>query len=139
MRWLTLCVVATAWLTSLGTAHAGDLEDGQAYYLKACGRCHGPIVGDVVAGGRSRYLTYVMMPPYGPPLKDVFGRPAGADESFEYSAGFREATEGLVWTAETLDRFLLDSRAMIPGSTMFFKEPDAEKRRLVILYLEANS
>lgn len=139
MRWLTLLATAAMWFPALTAVRAGDLEDGKAYYFDACQQCHGPISGDVVAGGPSLLLRRAMMPIYGPSLKGVVGRPAGIEEDFEYSAGFLEATDGLVWTAETLDHFLEDSRAMVPDTSMFFREPDSGKRRQVILYLEANS
>jgi len=130
--------VIAAWLAAPAAAQAGDLEDGKAYYFDACQNCHGPISGDVVAGGPSDLLRRVMMPVYGPPLKGVVGRPAGT-EDFEYSASFLEETEDLVWTRDALDRFLENTREMVPGTSMFFREPDAEKRRQVIDYLEANS
>ena len=75
----------------------------------------------------------------GPGLHSLFGRRAGALPDFEYSAALREAgARGLVWSAETLDRYLEDPTAMIPGGRMegvWIR--DAEQRRVLIEWLAA--
>jgi cytochrome c len=44
----------------------------------------------------------------------------------------------VVWNHDTLDRWITDSQAWVPGSRMFYQQPDAEIRRQIITYLEAN-
>jgi cytochrome c2 len=77
-------------------------------------------------------------PPFGPPLRGVYGRPAGSVEGFPYSHVFKNTLQGVVWNHDTLDRWITDSQAWVPGSRMFYQQPDAEIRRQIITYLEAN-
>ena len=67
----------------------------------------------------------------GPTLRGVFGRRAGALDGFEYSLAMREAgRRGLVWTDETLDRFLEDPEEFVPGVRMTgVRLRDAGERR----------
>lgn len=80
----------------------------------------------------------VVAPPYGPPLRGVYGRPAGHIAGFNYSRAFRQKLQRVVWNRETLDTWITDSQAWVPGSLMFYKQPDPEIRRKILTYLEAN-
>jgi cytochrome c len=74
----------------------------------------------------------------GPTLRGVFGRRAGTLNGFEYSPALREAGQrGLVWTVETLDRFLEDPEELVPGVRMGgvrLRNPD--ERRAFIRWLQ---
>jgi cytochrome c len=74
----------------------------------------------------------------GPNLHGLPGRRAGTLPGFEFSRALREAgRRGLVWTDESLDRFLRDPQAAVPGTTM--APPgvrDAAERHAVIEYLK---
>jgi cytochrome c len=74
----------------------------------------------------------------GPTLRGVFGRRAGTLTGFEYSPPMREAGErGLLWTAETLDRFLEDPEEMVPGVRMGgVRLRDPDERRAFIRWLQ---
>jgi cytochrome c len=76
----------------------------------------------------------------GPSLRGLFGRRAGTLEGFDYSPALREAgARGLVWTEETLDRFLEDPEEFVPGARMggvWLREP-AERRGLIRWLTEA--
>ena len=77
----------------------------------------------------------------GPNLAGIIGRRAAALNDFEYSRALRDAgQQGLVWDRATLDRFLADPMAVIPGTAMAFPglKVDAD-REAVIGYLEARS
>ena len=74
-------------------------------------------------------------PPYGPTLRGVYGRPAGTVAGFLYSREFLKRLQGVIWTRETLDIWITDSQAWVPGSMMFYKQPDPEARRKIIAYL----
>ena len=63
------------------------------------------------------------------------GRPAGTVEGFLYSREFLKRLQGVIWTRETLDIWITDSQAWVPGSMMFYKQPDPEARRKIIAYL----
>jgi cytochrome c2 len=79
-----------------------------------------------------------VVPPFGPPLRGVIGRSAGSVEGFPYSRAFKNTLREMVWDREALDRWITDSQAWVPGSMMFYKQPDPEIRRKIITYLEAN-
>ena len=58
-------------------------------------------------------------PLQGPNLAGVIGRRAGTVPRFEYSEAMTEAgRNGLVWTEETLDRYVADPEAIVPGTAM---------------------
>lgn len=85
---------------------AGDPDAGQQVFKK-CRACHS--VGD---NAENRI---------GPILNDVVGRPAGAEAGFRYSDPMRTAAaKGLVWTPETLGKWLANPREFIPGTQMSF-------------------
>jgi cytochrome c len=74
----------------------------------------------------------------GPNLYGVFGRPAASQPAYLYSRPLRES--GLVWDAATLDRWLADPRAVVPGNRMTFSgERDPEKRKALIAFLRLRS
>ena len=73
----------------------------------------------------------------GPNLSGVVGRRAAALEGFAYSPAMRQAgARGLTWTDETLDRFLADPEAVVPGTDMFMPPMrDPAERAALIDYL----
>ena len=55
----------------------------------------------------------------GPSLYRIIGRPAAAIAGFEYSDAMRQkGADGLVWDAATLERYLSDPEAVVPGTNM---------------------
>lgn len=90
--------LAVALLVGAG-AQAGDAARGEQLYLARCGACHS--LDDNGPGPRHRGLL---------------GRRAGTQPGFEYSAALRAS--GLTWTARTLDRWLADPNALVPGNKM---------------------
>jgi len=77
----------------------------------------------------------------GPHLRCVLGRRAGTLPGFEFSPAMVDAgaARGLVWTRATLEAFLTDPEALVPGTTMGPPTlPGADDRRDVIDYLEAS-
>lgn len=55
----------------------------------------------------------------GPNLYGVYGRPMGQNSArFSYTAALREA--GGTWDAATLDAWIADPRAVVPGTNMQF-------------------
>ena len=77
-------------------------------------------------------------PPYGPSLRGVYGRQAGTVPGFAYSRAFKQILQGVVWDRSTLDVWIMDSQARVPGSMMFYKQPDPDIRRKIIAYLEVH-
>ncbi len=102
---------------------AADVERG-AQAFRACASCHSLAPGD--------HRT-------GPSLATVFGRRAATADGFQrYSAALRQS--GVVWNGKTLDAWLRDPAAFVPGNGMAFQGlPDARARADLIAYLQAVS
>lgn len=124
MRVLSI-VGVVAWIAipvPAALAESVDLGAAEAQFKKSCGTCH---VAAADAGPRQ-----------GPSLFGVVGRKAGSLPGFSYSAAFLAGDSGIVWDEGTLDRWLTDPQALIPGAIMLYKQADPDKRRLVIEYLK---
>jgi cytochrome c2 len=118
-------------------ALADDVAEGRSLYETECAYCH--FSAELPLHGRGDTPLKpipVMLATYGPKLVGIVGRAAGSDPAFNYSESFLAHTRGLVWTRSNLDRLMTDSRAMIPGTRMFYRQPDAEIRRKLLAYLE---
>ena len=101
---------------ALSLVLAGDVKAGAAIYER-CAACHS--IGEDRAGPRHCGL---------------FGRRAGSVPGFAYSDGMKRAK--IVWSAESLDRFLADPAAVVPGTPMVIaRVPDAAERADLIAYL----
>ena len=76
----------------------------------------------------------------GPNLFQIIGRPAGAITGFEYSDAMRDkAASGLVWDAATLDRYIADPDAVVPGTLMSVPPVrDEQERADLIAYLASS-
>lgn len=120
---VTLGCLALAFTLVNATACAdGDAIRGMRTFQR-CYACHSVSGDDRLSG---------------PTLRGVFGRRAGTLNGFEYSPALREAGQGgLIWTAETLDRFLKDPEEMVPGVRMGdVRLRNAEERRIFIRWLQ---
>lgn len=117
-----------AWAMSLGAgligadaSAAGDPEEG-ARVFSSCAACHALQPGE--------HRT-------GPSLAGIMGQKAGTIAGFtRYSPALKEAD--VVWTEGSLDAWLADPQAVIPGNRMTFPGiADAQARADLIAYLEA--
>lgn len=107
-----------ALATIASTAHAA--EDGAAIYDR-CRACH-----TIEANGT------------GPRHCGLFGRMAGTEPGFAYSAAMRGSR--IRWNKQTLDQFLTAPTRLVPGTFMTYAGvPDAAERQLLISYLESAS
>ncbi len=70
----------------------------------------------------------------GPKHAGVFGRSAGSVPDYRYSPALKKS--GIVWNDETLDKWLADPQALVPGTKMFFNLDSAQDRADVIEYLK---
>jgi len=75
----------------------------------------------------------------GPNLYGVYGKPMGRNsERFSYTAALRDA-DG-TWDAATLDAWIADPRAVVPGTNMQFAGmADPLDRADIIAYLKSRS
>ena len=98
----------------------GDAERGRVVFNQ-CVVCHSSSPQDV--------------PNPGPDLRGMVGRPAGSVPGFRYSRALRNARRS--WTDATLDSFIADPQAAVPGNTMPFPGlPEETDRRNLIAYLK---
>lgn len=119
---LAVSAACFAFGIALSIAPAAASEDaGRRQFLTSCGTCH-----TAEAGGRHRQ---------GPNLFGIFGRKSGQIANFKYSDALAGAD--LVWDEPTLEKWIEDSGAMLPGTNMAYRQRDPEKRRLVIDYLKS--
>lgn len=111
-----ICVAVTP------AAHAEDVDHGRRIF-QTCASCHVP---DAETNK------------YGPYLKGVFGRKAGAVPDFRYSQAMTDAgSSGLVWDDEALAAFLYSPKKKVPGTSMRFWGLWSEAEiRDVIAYLK---
>jgi cytochrome c len=70
----------------------------------------------------------------GPKHAGVFGRTAGTLPDYRYSPALQKS--GIVWDEATLDKWLADPQALVPGTKMFFNVDSAQDRADVIEYLK---
>ena len=150
MRHLVIISFVVLLVCGAGALVRAQDQDGTAgrdLYRSQCGTCHGLIAAN---GAEQRSVpparapvraamwpSVAVAPPYGPPLRGVYGRPAGSVPGFAYSRAFKKVLHGVVWDAQELDRWITDSQARVPGSIMFYTQPDPDIRRKIITYLQA--
>jgi len=94
----------TLMLLVATSAHAADAAKGSVVFNK-CKACH-----TIAAGAPNRV---------GPNLWGVLGRPIGSVPGFKYSAAY-ESRKKETWTEKSLDAYLANPKAMMPGSRMAF-------------------
>ena len=70
----------------------------------------------------------------GPKHAGLFGRTAGTVADYRYSPALQKS--GIVWDDATLDKWLADPQALVPGTKMFFNVDSAQDRADVIEYLK---
>jgi cytochrome c len=112
----TVAYLATILLTANTAQAAGDAKRGEEIY-QSCQDCHSLDENEV-----------------GPMHRGVFGRAAGAIPDYNYSDALKNAK--IVWDETTLDQWLKEPQAFIPGSRMAFRLTDAKDRADVIAYLK---
>lgn len=107
----------SAW--AQGGPAAGDPALGKVQFNK-CAACHS------IKAGENKI---------GPSLNGIVGRASHSVDGFNYSEPMKAYS--VTWDAPTLDAYLVDPRATVPGTKMIFvglKKP--EERANLIAYLE---
>ncbi|MGZ9100808.1 MAG: c-type cytochrome [Brevundimonas sp.] len=117
MFWLLFALLAAP------TPPQGAADPG-ARAFQRCSACHSLVSDEEPA----------------PRLKDIVGRRAGAVRGFAYSDAMKAAgRRGLVWDAATLERFLADPEAVVPGTSMPYQGGSAAERRTLIDWLRRSN
>jgi cytochrome c len=120
-------LLTTALAVLAGPALAQDdaeAKEAQLAFNNNCRTCH------VTREGDHRL---------GPSLYGVVGREAGSAPGYGYSSAMADAD--LVWEEATLDRFIENPNAVVPGNNMkpFSGIAEADERAKIIAHLKAES
>jgi cytochrome c len=111
-----------AAISAVAPARAdGNAKAGQVLFQERCVACH--------AAQPTRKPA--------PLLEGVYGRRAGTAPNYTYSAALRNAS--VTWDAQTLDKWLTDPPAFIPGVNMQAQVSAAQDSHNVIAYLKSIS
>jgi cytochrome c len=123
---LSLTLAATLFAGASFAEGLGDPEKG-AKVFKKCSGCH-----QVGTGAVDKV---------GPHLNGIFGSLAAEHQGYRYSKSMtRAGDDGLIWTAETLDAYLENPRALVSKTRMSFRGLKDEKDRAdVLAYLRTFS
>jgi cytochrome c len=115
---LCCLIAASLILFTFGVANAQDVDAGQQVYSQ-CAACHS-IDGSNGAG---------------PSLKGIVGSKAGDLPGFRFSRAMKNS--GIVWDAKTLDAYIANPQAAIPGNLMPYSGlTDAKQRVDLVAYLQ---
>ena len=115
---VTMASLMTLLLAASARAD-GDAARGETRFQE-CAACH-----KLEAGANE----------VGPSLHGVFMRKAGELADFRYSPAMKRS--GIIWTAETLDKYIADPQALIPANRMpYAGMATAGDRADLIAYLQ---
>lgn len=112
---VVVLATASVYAVTAPARSVGDAARGKTLY-QACMGCHSLDEDDV-----------------GPRHRGVVGRAAGSVPGYAYSPALKNSH--IVWDPDTLDRWLTNPQALVPGAKMFFAMPNAQDRADVIAFL----
>ncbi|MBO0733639.1 MAG: cytochrome c family protein [Methylocapsa sp.] len=106
---------------SAGAALAGgDAAEGEKIFNQKCKVCH------QIGEGAKNFI--------GPEQNALVGRKAGSVADFNYSEAMKSS--GITWDDTTLNEFLTNPKAKVPGTKMIFAGlPKESDRENVIAYM----
>ena len=120
IRLLALAALLAAPATYAGDAKGDAARGEQLFMASGCPACHG-----VTKEDNSKV---------GPNLVGLVGRKAGTTASL-LAPSENMKKYGVTWSAETLDEFLANPSAKVPGTAMAGVLTDPQQRADVIAYL----
>ena len=103
-----------------GGLTAGDAANGAKLFEKRCSGCHA-----------------MDHDHEGPRLQGVYGRVSGTVADFAYSDALKKAH--VVWDESSLERWLADPDAFLPGNNMDFLVSTPQERKDLVAYLKQRS
>ena len=122
MRWQSIVVLmalASSCCAGIVAAQTeGNPIKGKRLFQDRCAECHA-----ISMDGSAQ----------GPNLSSVIGRRSAAVVGFNYTKGLRKAK--LTWNEATLNKYLADPGALVPGTAMQLRVTDAEERKDLIAFL----
>ena len=117
--WISAGVSACLLPIAVGSAVAADIAAGKIIFVK-CALCH------TNEPGKNKV---------GPSLFGIVGRKSASLANYSYSDAMKKFDH--TWTPQTLDKYLPDPQAMVPGTKMIFPGiKDKTERENLIAYLE---
>ncbi len=117
-KFVGIVVAAGALFASAAVRAEGDAAAGKAAFENQCAACHTAVVGK---NG------------FGPSLAGVVGRAAGSLAGYTYTPAMTNSH--LTWDAATIDAFITNSVAKVPGTSMPVQIADAATRANIVAYL----
>lgn len=114
-----LVPLAACLSVSLACA-GGNPEKGREQYQSRCIACHSIDVNLA-----------------GPAHRGVFGAKAGSVPGFDYSPALKRSK--VIWSEETLNRWLANPEQFIPGQRMGYSVSNAKDREDLIAYLRTQT
>lgn len=117
---IALAAALSAVAEAAPAPQKGDPARGKQVYGRRCSGCH-----TLVRNGE------------GPRHLRVFGSRAGSVADYDYSEALKRS--GIIWNEATLDRWLADPEAMVPGNSMGYQTRSARDRADIIAYLKSFS
>lgn len=116
-------LLGTIGFVAIDAGHAavvGDAARGAKIYEQKCTGCHSIDANRI-----------------GPAHRGVYGRKAGLAPGFAYSPGVKNSK--VIWGDKTLDTWLINPQAFIPGARMGFRLSDPALRADVIAFLKTQT
>src|SRR6187402_3498699 len=104
-KWLSIASLSFAAVAPMAMAQnnpTGNAERGDQSFQTSCALCHSASLGP----GNTVVIKL------GPTLVGVMGRKAGTSPHYNFTQALKDS--GLVWNADTLDRYLTDPTATVP-------------------------
>jgi cytochrome c len=118
-HYLSLIAMA-AWAGSAAGALAGDPAAGETIFTQKCKVCH------QIGEGAKNFV--------GPELNGLIGRKTGSVPDYNYSDANKSS--GITWDEATLNEYLANPKAKIPGTKMIFAGlPKEGDRDNLVTYL----
>lgn len=110
---------ALAIYASTNAAFAQDANLGKTLFQE-CAACHSTKPGETLTA---------------PSLAGIYGRKAGTSDGFRYTNAMKRS--GITWNEESLDAYLADPQAAIPGNRMPYSGmANSADRKNLIAYLK---
>lgn len=104
---------------SINVAFAQDVNAGKTLFQE-CAACHSIKPGEILTA---------------PSLAGIYGRKAGSSDGFRYTNAMKKS--GYTWNEESLDVYLADPQAAIPGNRMPYSGmTNSVDRKNLIAYLK---
>lgn len=124
-KWISAACLSMVSGFLLATHHTlgADVQRGNELFQSNCALCH----SDSLGPGNTVVIKQ------GPTLVDVTGRRAGTSPHYGFTQALKDS--GLVWDAPTLDSYLADPPAAVPGTSMSLAISNATDRADLIAYL----